>query len=94
MTSSPGRSAGRPCSTAGAVAHPVVAGAPVDAALRLADAALYLAKAAGATARCASVRSRPTGLAASADLAAAERDHRVTLQYVVGPAPVFETMVD
>ena len=72
--------------SAGAVAHPVVAGAPVDTAFRLADAAMYLAKQRGRNrALCVGALEGATLAQACVDLAAAERVGQVELLGVTGP---------
>lgn len=72
--------------SAGAVAHPVVAGTPVDTAFRLADAAMYLAKQRGRNCALCVATLEPGSLVhACEDLAPAERAGQVELLSVTGP---------
>jgi diguanylate cyclase (GGDEF)-like protein len=79
--------------SAGAVAHPVVAGAPVDAGFRLSDAAMYLAKQRGRNrALCVEALDATSVLRACDDLVAAERSGAIALRTVSGPEKALETV--
>jgi hypothetical protein len=78
--------------SAGAIAHPVVAGAPVDSAFKLADAAMYLAKQRGRNrALCVGALEGSSLAQACDDLAAAERAGQVELLAVMGPVALDAT---
>ena len=74
--------------SAGAIAHPVMAGASVDVALRWADAAMYLAKQRGRNRALCIDAIDAAAMRSGDDLVDAERSGAIVLRTVNGPTAV------